>query len=225
MWSYYGSKARIAKYYPKPEFNLVIEPFAGAAWYSVENQPKKVVLNDLNPVIYSIWDWLIGEATEKEITEHRKFRLGQNISSLPISEPHKNLIGFCINRGSVAPCNIVPKWSCQSKADPTFASTPFFRLTHIAKSLPQIKNWVATNKSYNEIENQEATWFIDPPYDKGGSLYKTPAINYSQLADWCKTRRGQVIVCESKGASWLDFKPLRYATGQRSTREEVVWTK
>jgi len=35
MWSYYGSKSKVVKHYPKPKYDLIIEPFAGAAWYSV----------------------------------------------------------------------------------------------------------------------------------------------------------------------------------------------
>ena len=30
MFSYYGSKSKIVGYYPKPEHNKIIEPFAGS---------------------------------------------------------------------------------------------------------------------------------------------------------------------------------------------------
>lgn len=35
MWSYYGTKKKIAKYYPSPQYDKIIEPFAGAAQYSL----------------------------------------------------------------------------------------------------------------------------------------------------------------------------------------------
>ena len=57
MFSYYGSKAKLAKYYPKPTYPLVIEPFAGAAWYSIVNKSKLTYLLDINPTIAGLWKW------------------------------------------------------------------------------------------------------------------------------------------------------------------------
>ena len=47
MFSYYGSKNKIAKLYPLPKYDLIIEPFAGAAWYSVLHRYKNVLLNEI----------------------------------------------------------------------------------------------------------------------------------------------------------------------------------
>ena len=41
MFYYYGRKKQIAKYYPKPNFNTIIEPFAGSAAYSLHNDNWK----------------------------------------------------------------------------------------------------------------------------------------------------------------------------------------
>jgi len=41
MFSYYGSKKKIVKYYPEPVHDVIIEPFAGAAWYSLEYPIEK----------------------------------------------------------------------------------------------------------------------------------------------------------------------------------------
>ena len=35
MFSYYGPKSKIVSLYLKPRYNLVIESFAGCAWYSL----------------------------------------------------------------------------------------------------------------------------------------------------------------------------------------------
>lgn len=74
-----------------------------------------------------------------------------------------------------------------------------------------------------------ATWFIDPPYKgEAGRLYRHHSIDYAALAGWCRSRRGQVIVCERQGASWLPFLPLttvKATPGSRGkgTSAEVVW--
>jgi 16S rRNA G966 N2-methylase RsmD len=74
---------------------------------------------------------------------------------------------------------------------------------------PKIQHWKIYNKSYTQTANKKATWFIDPPYsNKAGLLYLENKINYTSLAEYCKSRNGEVIVCEQAGADWLPFKKL-----------------
>jgi hypothetical protein len=46
-----------------------------------------------------------------------------------------------------------------------------------------------------------------------------------KLAEWCKSREGQVIICENSKATWMDFQPLRELSGQRHKTLEVIWTR
>lgn len=68
MWSYYGTKTKIVKYYPSPTEGIIIEPFAGAARYSLfgENWKKDIVLIDKYPVVVNLWNYLI-KATKHDI--------------------------------------------------------------------------------------------------------------------------------------------------------------
>jgi site-specific DNA-adenine methylase len=79
----------------------------------------------------------------------------------------------------------------------------------------------------------EATWFVDPPYNnKAGSHYKCGSkdIDYNNLAEWCRSRRGQVMVCENAGATWLPFEDLyehvgASRVGNKPKRSvEAIWT-
>lgn len=225
MWSYYGSKCKLAKLYPKPKYDLIIEPFAGSAWYSVLHRNKHVLINEKYKTIYNIWNWLINHATVEKILKYSDFYVGQDISELNISKPHKDLIGYCINRGSVSPRNIVQRWSCQVKSNPDWASTTSYSLKRIANILPDIKHWKTSFGDYHDLPNVEATWFIDPPYQFGGHHYIYNDIDYSSLSNWCKSRKGQVIVCENNKADWMDFKSLRNVNGQRHKSTECVWIK
>ena len=224
MFSYYGSKNKIAKLYPLPKYDLIIEPFAGAAWYSVLHRDKNVLLNEKYDVIHDIWNWLINEASSELILNNADFYSGQDISQIDLPKPLKDLIGFCINRGSIAPRNIVQKWSCQVKDKPNWASTTNYQLKRVAKLLPEIKHWETQFGDYKNLPDIEATWFIDPPYQFGGEHYAVNGIDYSELADWCKTRKGQVIVCENTKADWLPFTALTEITGQRVKTVEAMFS-
>jgi site-specific DNA-adenine methylase len=223
VWSYYGSKAKIVRNYPEPLYDLIIEPFAGAAWYSLYYSDSRVLLNDKSKTIALLWSWLINVATPEIILAHKDFHLGQDISKLRLPKSHLDLIGFCINRGSITPKNIVQRWSCQVKSDPFWASTTAFQLKRIARRLHEIKTWVIRCEDYKDLPNIEATWFVDPPYQHGGNLYPEHDIDYSLLATWCKARKGQVIVCENERACWLPFVPLVKSLGQRNSHVEMVW--
>lgn len=68
MFSYFGSKYKLAKLYGAPRHDTVIEPFAGSAAYSLYWEPKNVILFDKSPIIVSIWNYLI-TASEKQIMD------------------------------------------------------------------------------------------------------------------------------------------------------------
>ena len=77
------------------------------------------------------------------------------------------------------------------------------------------------------MPNENATWFIDPPYEFGGEHYKngTKDIDFAILGDWCKSRNGQTIVCENMKANWLPFKPMVKIQGACQTfTTEAIWS-
>lgn len=85
MWTYYGTKKRIAKNYPAPIYDTIIEPFAGAAQYSLygDNWKKKVILLDKYDVV----------------------------SLEGLCQEEKWLIGFCINSASAMPKKTAAKFN------------------------------------------------------------------------------------------------------------------
>ena len=77
------------------------------------------------------------------------------------------------------------------------------------------------------MKNENATWFIDPPYQHGGQYYKfgNKDINFEELSEWCKNRFGQIVVCENSKATWLPFKPLVEMRGNKFKTTECVFIK
>lgn len=234
FFSYYGSKAgHRAKKYPTPIYDVLIEPFAGAANYSVLHHKCKVWLVDKNPMIAGIWQYLIA-AKESEILGLPTFdREDQTIAELgDMPQEARWLIGFWCDMGVAAPKNRPQNWH-RAAMRGELSLAMFWSdaaKERIASQLKHIRHWRAFCASYDQINNARATWFVDPPYMTGGQEYKhgKSGIDYQHLAQWCKERKGQVVVCENPSADWLPFQEV-FSSGAschftgRKISKEALW--
>ena len=216
MWSYYGSKSKLAHLYPYPKYNTIIEPFAGSARYSLfgNNWKNNVILIDKYKVIADLWRYLIKEATPERILSLPDVASGQCVDELDVSPVEKSLIGFCVGRGCTSPRHYPGQWNSWTSDK-----------KRIASELHKIKHWQIIEGSYLDAPDIEATWFIDPPYQKVEKDYVVGKkhLSFDTLSQFCKSRKGQVIVCENLGADWLPFKRLIKFNGQRHQKTEAVW--
>ena len=215
MFSYYGSKSKLAHKYPLPLYGTIIEPFAGAAGYSLhgDNWKKNVILYDSFPKIAGCWEYLIS-ATEEGIMALPDLALGDSLNDYPgLSKQERWLIGFFINRGSS-----VPKVTASRRSDGLTYKK------YLCDNLYKVKHWRFYKGGYEGCPNQEATWFIDPPYQKAGKYYYGhSSVDYVRLGEWVRERKGQVIVCENEGADWLPFQPLARFRGSTKTQVEMIY--
>ena len=227
MFSYYGSKSKIVHLYPPPMFPTVVEPFAGSARYALRYADRKVILNDLDPTIAGIWRYLIHEATPERIAQLPELKVGERLDSIPwLTNEERDLMGFGMEVGYSRPGNVVRK-----RALVTGLRNPYDRVAtmraRIMAWMPYRTRWSIRKVDYQKLPDIEATWFVDPPYSaRAGRNYKYNKIDYAHLAEWCRTRKGQVIVCEGAGAEWLPFRPLgTTANGsKRSLSAEKWWS-
>lgn len=219
MFNYYGGKSRIARHYPSPRYNIIIEPFAGAANYSLLHYEKNIFLNEKDKRVYDIWKWLINEAKPNDLLEMKEFKRGDDLRNREFKcKELRELIRFCICFGSPnhKTRNIVTEWGSESINA---------KIIKMARTIPRVKHWKILYGDYEELPNIKATWFIDPPYMKGGKGYDIHKINYKELAKWCTTRRGQVIVCENQHGTWMNFRPLVKSVGiYKRKHTEYIWT-
>lgn len=200
---YFGGKWRAAPKYPSPQHNLIIEPFAGAAGYSTRYPNKQVKLFDVDPIIVGLWQYLI-KATPQEILTLPLISLDQSVDDLSVCQEAKWLIGFWLNAAASQPCKSPSAWMRSGRFPGCHWGVKVRE--RLSRQVTEIKHWTCALSSYTELPNEEATWFIDPPYQKAGKYYRYNMINYSLLADWSKERLGQKMVCEAKGANWLPFR-------------------
>ena len=224
FFSFFGSKVSLAKNYPAPKYQTIIEPFCGSAGYSCLYYDREIILSDADPTIVGIWKFLI-RATK------------QDILSLPLdyqgvkklSKSERDFIGFWWRRCGAVPSNQPVPWMLTGKWPHSFWSKE--TRERIARQVGEIKHWTCDLLSYEKYGDQEklCTWFIDPPYQKEGKRYvfSSEEIDYDELRFWLKQRSGQKIICESMSAAWMDFKKLyenrtvKYKKSYRTIQEMI----
>jgi len=222
MWGYYGSKSKIIKKYPLPKHSKIIEPFAGTAQYSLLYWDREIHLIEKYNVIVNLWKWL-QKCSKQDILSIRNLKFGENTDDFQWNcQEEKDLVGFIITGAPSVPKKTASKWKTIIRPN-----TQKYKLNYIADNLEKIRHWKITLGDYELAKNEEATWFIDPPYIVNGKYYKfgSKYLDYNNLSQWCKERKGQVIVCEAEGADWLPFVSLTESRGNRKIHKEVIWTK
>lgn len=231
FFSFYGGKYRAAHLYPAPQYGTVYEPFAGSAGYSVRHGTVIARLSDADRYVVGVWDYL-RHATPQEIEALPDLAPGQSVDNLPVPQEAKWLIGFWLNGGSAQPKKTLSSWCLRSKGEWGGSQLVWGERVRrrIVSQLDGIRLWRAARCDYRALPDAEATWFIDPPYQTpAGRYYRISTIDYADLADFCLSRRGQVIVCEQEGADWLPFRKLATikgtdGKGRAGISREVVWT-
>lgn len=233
FFTYYGGKWRAAPKYPPPMSDTIVEPFAGSAGYSMRWPDRKVVLVEKDPYVAGTWRYLLS-VSEAEILALPDLGEGQSVDDLDVSQEARWLIGWWLNSGSATPKKSDGTWARRGRTYTSGGGSmgwgPAAR-HRIASQLHAIRHWTLIEGDYTEAPDVPATWFVDPPYIDKGRHYRlgSSALDYAALAEWCQSRRGQVMVCENVGAEWLPFRPFidikasEAKQGGKVSRE-ALWT-
>lgn len=199
-----------------PKHRLIVEPFAGSARYSLHHSEHEVWINELSPRIYRIWRW-VQQATRKHIEQLPEPTPGEDLRKYKwLSEVERDLLGLSVCRGQAEPRNVLSGWAAES-------NEPWRLKLRLLERLEDIRDWRITNLDYFDLPDLEGTWYVDPPYQFARRRYPEDDIDYDELGAWCRSRRGQVIVCEELGATWLPFKPLKEVWTSCRRMTEAVW--
>jgi hypothetical protein len=226
FFGYYGGKWRDSlKFYPVPEYRTIVEPFAGSAGYALRYPDRNIILCEIDPVLSAVWEYLI-RVTAKEILAIPDLAPLGSVDDLRVPQEAKWLVGFWLNRGTASPRKGPSKWMRDGIRPGSFWGARV-RQT-IASQVEYIRHWQIHNCDYSKCPSpNQATWFVDPPYETAGKHYRfgSEQIDYSALGIWCRSRLGQVIVCENQGATWLPFRDLADVKTTRADRrsKEVIW--
>jgi site-specific DNA-adenine methylase len=215
MFYYYGRKKQIAKHYPEPNYDCIIEPFAGSAAYSLfsDNWRKQVILIEKDHKVAEIWEWLINEATPNQIKNMPDLQPGEKSSEFLHIIHAATKMAFKYKTIKVTPV-LARNWEISKRV--------------MADGLGKIKHWEIICGDYTEAPNVEATWFIDPPYmsEPGmGYGHSSAKMDYAQLAKWSLERQGEIICCEGEHGNYLPFSTLLELKGVagKSSKEKIFY--
>jgi 16S rRNA G966 N2-methylase RsmD len=231
MFYYYGGKARLAGKYPAPRHPLIIEPFAGAAGYSMHHlrrgNAERAILVEKDPRVVALWRRLLALSPAE-------------VLAIPIPEVGTVTDDFLYM--TTATSNGVAG-SRRMTVTSRMPELVGMMARRIADLLPYVAGRVEVIEGdYRAAPLVDATWFVDPPYqphvDKVTST-KTAnpqgmgyapgctaaLLDFDELGRWCGALPGQVIAVEQAGADWLPFQALASSADSQGRRKaEVIWT-
>lgn len=219
---YYGSKWRLARHYAPPLYKRLIEPFAGGAGYALRWADRDVTLVDLDETLCGVWAYLIATPAA-ELLRLPILASGETVDdhAWPCAEA-RHLVGYWLNPGNPYPCRHMSTWAQRWPSTSYWCAATRAAVAH---HVEQIRHWRVICCDYAQAAEGEATYFIDPPYrGRPGESYRhdSRAVDFEQLAAWCRELPGQVIVCEANGADWLPFELLARQHGIRGASAEAV---
>ena len=239
FFNHFGSKHKLAKYYGSPREELVIEPFAGGANYSLYWDCRNVKLYDLDSDVYELWDYLIN-CSENDILNLPDYI--DDVKELQdLSHPAALLISAWLKATSPKGVIVNSKLGFYKRKFARGETSVWCASVkhRIIRQKPLIKTWTIENCSYEDIPDYNAHYFIDPPYrdlETIGYKHGRSGIDYTHLGEWCRSRQGSVTVCEMlyqqddylptlEPSPWLPFVPLKqHKNNNGKEYTEVYWS-
>jgi site-specific DNA-adenine methylase len=219
LFKWFGSKWTSSKHYPIPTQDVIIEPFAGGAGYSLRHHDKQVMLAESNEHIFRLWRWLIHEAKESDIREIPiGLPEGTDVRQIGLSEGQCLLIKNWQRTNNVGNCWTISPWG--NKPGQWTENTR----NRVAEEFHLIKHWKICSDGISLIDSYKetpVTWFVDPPYQFNYQYRTTVPIQYDELACQLKQTKGQLIVCEAmctktgNTPDWLPFEQFRQTVTSR----------
>lgn len=227
FFSFYGSKWHLAPKYPAPMYDTIIEPFAGSAGYSLRYPERQVILIEKDPIVAAIWRWLIS-ANPDQIASLPEPKQGESLDDYDLSQEARWLMGFWVNQTGSRPNTKVTKFGAFTHPGGRNRCEAY--IDRALSQVESIRHWTIIEADYTSAPASQATWFVDPPYQREGKKYRfgSDQLDYASLGAWCEKLPGQSIVCENLGADWLPFKPFSRLEGttyrgKRVISQEAVW--
>jgi len=233
LFKWFGSKWLSSKTLPPPRHDIVCEPYAGGAGYSLRYSDRQVMLCESDKNIAELWTWLIRDATDRIVRDIPiDVPVGTDIQTLGLSRGQALLMKMWQRTNNVGNCWTISPWG--NKPGQWTANTR----ARVADQIGAVKHWRFCDgldgTAMIRYLDCDATWFIDPPYQFNYG-YGQPPVDYTELAASVHARRDHVIVCEATCAKtgrvpdWLPFRMFgeritsRRGADKHHHSTELIW--
>jgi len=219
MFKWFGSKWQSARHYPKPEHEIICEPFAGGAGFSLNYSDRMVMLWEDDPNLQKLWRWLIntGAAQPSDILDIPiRLPVGLDIRTLGLSDGQELLLKHWQRTNNVGDCWTISPWG--HLPGQWTESTR----SRVADEVGAVAHWEFRQPI--ELVDTPAHWFIDPPYQFNYRYRKElPDFDYAGLCSFIETvhKKSTVVVCEAarksdgQAPSYLPFRPSHRSVTSR----------
>ena len=216
VFVHYGRKVKAASSYPAPAYPLIIEPFAGSMATHLHHRPQHAIGVELDAPTVALWHRLCAMSAAE-------------LADFPMPVVGARSHDPWVIRASASSTAHLSKYRTVS----AFMAQRFDEQRRYAiRHLDYARTVLYAQGDYRQAPDIEATWFVDPPYEgvKDGYSHGSATIDFAELAEWCMTRKGQVIVCEGPAGTWLPFREHRSFLGltvndQSHRNHEMVLTR
>lgn len=222
----------MARHYPAPRLDLIIEPFAGGAGYSMlhlqRSRRSRAILVEKDPRVVELWTRLLGMTCDQ-------------VRAIPVPRVGDDTDDFFVMTASTS--NGVAR-SRRMKVSHRMPALVEMMKRRAIRLLPIVRDRVeVVLGDYTSAPDVEACWFVDPPYQPHASKRTSAqtgspqgmgyapgcdssALDFPALCRWCMQRAGQVLVVEQEGADWLPFELVdtRQHDSQNRRKHEVLWS-
>ena len=191
LFKWFGSKWLSSRLLPAPQFDFIIEPYAGSAGYSLRYHTKRVYLWDDDPNLIVLWPFLLQASSTDILDIPINIPEGTDIRTLGLSLGQQTLLKHWQRTNNVGDCwttspwgHLPGQWTANTRA-------------RVAAEVGAIRHWVFERPTWRF---PSATYFIDPPYLYNYRYrFKTKGFDHRELAERVTgiPSPAQVIVCEA----------------------------
>jgi len=192
LFKWFGSKWLSSKTLPAPQHDHILEPFAGSAGYALRygGFPRQVTIWEEDPNLQKLWTFLITATSDVILRIPLGVPIGTDIRHLEMSEGQALLLKHWQRTNNVGDCwtvspwgHLPGQWTANTRA-------------RVADEVGLITHWKLEPVRWD----QEATYFVDPPYLYNYRYrFKTAGFDHKALAAKVlgTLPRAQVIMCEA----------------------------
>lgn len=237
----------LKKLFNKHSEHRLVEPFVGGMAVSLGLQPKRALLNDLNPHLINFYEQLknglritIQMSNDREYYDYARNRFNSLLLELNPDSCEQAQLFYYLNRTAF---NGLCRFNSKGQFNVPFGKYKKIRYpVDFIKYQNQLTNWgFSCCDFYNLSINEDDILYIDPPYDVEFTKYSKQDFNWNdqqRLVEWLSCIKNPIVASNQATDRIVDlykkagfivqkiYAPRRIAcNGDRTPALEILATK